>query len=106
MHHGAGASSPHISILPQPSLTYNVLADMLCTTEQFSQTNVAVLDWEHRKALLLAEINAHTPDILCVQELQGNAAGAGAEDHHAWLTQHLRVQGYDGRYVRKTKRNG
>ena len=65
-----------------------------------------VLDWEHRKQLLLAEINSHTPDILCLQELQGNAAGAGPDDHYSWLAEHMRVQGYEGRYVRKTKRNG
>lgn len=79
---------------------------MLCTQEQFPKTDVAVLDWDTRKNLFLAEINSHTPDILCVQELQGNAAGAGLDDHHAWLSEQLRGQGYDGRYVRKTKRNG
>ena len=87
-------------------MTYNVLADMLCTTEQFPQTDVAVLDWAHRRQLLLAEVSAHTPDILCLQELQGNAAGAGHDDHHAWLSEQLRAAGYEGRYVRKTKRNG
>ena len=135
------AAAPDFSLM-----TYNILADMLCTTEQFPKTEISILDWEHRKALLLAEINAHTPgkrsqqrttltaallhlpplntshhlttpphhslpsslhtDILCLQELQGNAAGAGADDHHAALSEALRDHGYDGRYVRKTKRNG
>ena len=71
-----------------------------------SQTDVAVLDWQYRRSLIQAEIAAHAPDILCVQELQGNAAGAGVDDHHAGLQAHLKPQGYDGRYVRKMKRTG
>ena len=81
----------------------HALADAL---EPTWKTEVAVLDWQHRRALILAEIKRELPDILCLQELQGNAAGAGADDHHAALRKELKPSGYDGRYVRKMKRNG
>ena len=87
-------------------MTYNVLADMLCTTEQFPKTDVAALDWAHRRGLILHEVSEWLPDLLCLQELQGNAAGAGADDHHAAMMRELAPKGYDGRYVRKMKRNG
>ena len=74
---------------------------------QFAKTDVAVLDWAYRKGLILKEIAEHSPDILCMQELQGTAAGAGTDDHHAALRDELRrCGGYEGRYVRKMKRTG
>ena len=38
--------------------------------------------------------------------MQGNAASAGPDDHHVAMREVLTAQGYDGRYVRKVKRNG
>ncbi|KAL1495395.1 hypothetical protein AB1Y20_016763 [Prymnesium parvum] len=87
-------------------MTYNLLADMLCTIEQFSTVAVEHLDWSNRKALIEAEVKYHMPDILCVQELQGNAAGAGVDDHHAALLAALSSERYASRYLRKVKRNG
>ena len=87
-------------------MTYNVLADMLCTVEQFPSTPIEHLDWTNRKRLVEAEIKFHMPDILAIQELQGNAAGAGPDDHYSALKATLEAVGYDGRYVRKVKRNG
>ena len=65
-----------------------------------------MLDWEHRGKLINREIETHSPDILCLQELQGNSAGAGSDDHHSAMRKILISRGYDGRYVRKMKRNG
>uniref|UniRef100_A0A7S3ANS8 HTH La-type RNA-binding domain-containing protein n=1 Tax=Haptolina ericina TaxID=156174 RepID=A0A7S3ANS8_9EUKA len=86
-------------------MTYNILADMLCTVEQYPSIPVEHLDWTYRKRLVEAEIKFHSPDILAIQELQGNAAGAGPDDHHAAFKEALGFVGYDGRYVRKMKRN-
>ncbi len=88
-------------------MTYNILADMLCTIEQFPGVDVQTLDWDRRKALVLAEVGEYAPDVLCLQELQGNAAGAGVDDHHSALARELgRSGGYASRYVRKVKRTG
>ena len=87
-------------------MTYNLLADMLCTCEQFSSIAVEHLDWSNRQPLIESEVKFHRPDILCVQELQGNAAGAGVDDHHSALLASLSAVGYQARYVRKVKRNG
>jgi mRNA deadenylase 3'-5' endonuclease subunit Ccr4 len=87
-------------------MTYNCLADMLCTVEQFPSVNVGVLDWEYRRSLITREIAHHLPDLICMQELQGNAAGAGADDHYSAMRDHLAKSGYENRYMRKIKRNG
>jgi len=87
-------------------MSYNLLADMLCTVEQFPQVNVAVLDWEHRRSRIMGEIEEQMPDIVCMQELQGNAAGAGSDDHYSSMRDFLGALGYEGRYYRKMKRNG
>ena len=87
-------------------MTYNLLADMLCTVEQFPTVPVPVLDWEYRAKVIASEVLGSGADVLCMQELQGTAAGAGADDHHSALARLLAEHGYEGRYVRKRKRNG
>lgn len=95
------------SVPPDFSLmTYNLLADMLCTVEQFPEVNVDALDWAHRRPLIEKEIVFHSPDLLCVQELQGTAEGKGEGDHRAELSAALSAHGYEHRYVRKVKRDG
>ncbi|KAJ1615932.1 hypothetical protein T492DRAFT_76181 [Pavlovales sp. CCMP2436] len=65
-HTAAGASSlpgsAHFSVL-----TYNILADMLSTCEQFPAVRVDVLDWSYRRELVLKELAFHAPDVLCLQ---------------------------------------
>ena len=103
---GLLASQPEAEGSEFTVMTYNLLADMLCTVEQFSSVNLAVLDWEYRRALITREVQHHAPDILCLQELQGNAAGEGVDDHHSAMRELLSKHGYDGVYIRKVKRTG
>ena len=90
-------------------MTFNLLADMLCTCEMYPAVATEVLSWKNRRDLIERELAFHSPDILCLQELQGATEGAGVpaeDDHHAHLKAWLTQRGYDGRYVRKTRRYG
>lgn len=49
-------------------LTFNVLADGLAQDGGFIRAPQEALQWDHRKALLLAEITAADADIVCLQE--------------------------------------
>jgi hypothetical protein len=80
-------------------MSFNILADMLASCEQFPSTEPSNLAWAARRALVEKEIAYHQPTILCVQELQGTQAGAGADDHHHELRAFLATHGYAGRRV-------
>jgi len=53
-------------------LTYNLLADVCATEEQYSNCPSFALKWEHRKENLLKEILQGDVEIICLQELQQN----------------------------------
>lgn len=53
-------------------VTYNVLADVYATSEQFPNCPSFALNWEYRKQRLLKEILQCHPDIICLQEVQQN----------------------------------
>jgi len=115
---GAASASPSDLSSPPPPppqphdfsvLSFNLLADMLCTCEMYPSIDTSTLDWAARLPLIQKEIAFRSPDLLCLQELQGATEGAGvppADDHHALLRRWLDEHGYDGRYVRKTRRYG
>lgn len=94
---------------PEPAhfsvMTFNILAEMLCTTDQFPGVASAILDWDQRRWLIEREVAYRLPDILCVQELQGRADGELDGDHRAALGAALQRLGYDHRYVRKGRKD-
>mmetsp|Transcript_13036 Transcript_13036/g.39493 ORF Transcript_13036/g.39493 Transcript_13036/m.39493 type:complete len:591 (+) Transcript_13036:158-1930(+) len=51
-------------------LTYNLLADLYATTDQFPYCPPWVLGWQYRKQNLLKELLQYSADILCLQEVQ------------------------------------
>jgi len=53
-------------------VTYNVLADVYATSEQFPNCPPFALSWENRRQNLLKEILECDPDIICLQEVQQN----------------------------------
>ena len=53
-------------------LTYNLLADVCATEEQYSNCPSFALKWEDRRENLLKEILQGDVDIICLQELQQN----------------------------------
>jgi CCR4-NOT transcription complex subunit 6 len=51
-------------------LTYNLLADLYATNEQFPYCQSWVLGWQYRKQNLLKELLGYSADIVCLQEVQ------------------------------------
>lgn len=77
-------------------LTYNVLAELYATAEQFPYCASWALAWHFRKINLLKEILNYNPDILCLQEVQS--------DHMVdFFLPKLREHGYTAIYKKKTK---
>ncbi|ORX94389.1 Endonuclease/exonuclease/phosphatase [Basidiobolus meristosporus CBS 931.73] len=73
-------------------LTYNVLAQCLIKRTLFPYATKKALRWTHRKTNILNEILSHSPDILCLQELDKYEDFFGPE---------LTKAGYEGRYHQK-----
>lgn len=91
-------SSPQASSPPSSRftvLTYNLLADLYATPEQFGYTPPWALGWGYRRQNLLRELLAADADVLCLQEVQSN--------HFAdFLAPELAAAGFAGVYKRKT----
>ncbi|KAI9755382.1 MAG: pyridoxine biosynthesis protein [Chaenotheca gracillima] len=49
--------------------TYNSLCPKYATEKQYGYSPSWVLSWEYRRELILQEIRAHNPDIVCLQEV-------------------------------------
>jgi mRNA deadenylase 3'-5' endonuclease subunit Ccr4 len=52
-------------------MTWNTLANICAdqTPQGFPFVDAAILDFDHRKTLLIDEIALHDPDVLCLQEV-------------------------------------
>ena len=53
-------------------LTYNLLADLYATADQFGYCPNWALAWPYRKLNLLKELLGYGADIMCLQEVQSN----------------------------------
>ena len=73
---GASASASELSSPPPPPpqphdfsvLSFNLLADMLCTCEMYPTIESSTLDWAARLPLIQKELAFRSPDLLCLQE--------------------------------------
>ena len=73
---GASASSSEPASPPPPPppphdfsvLSFNLLADMLCTCEMYPTIDPSALDWSARLTLIQKELAFRSPDLLCLQE--------------------------------------
>ena len=74
---GAASASPSDLSSPPPPppqphdfsvLSFNLLADMLCTCEMYPSIDTSTLDWAARLPLIQKEIAFRSPDLLCLQE--------------------------------------
>ena len=74
---GAASASPSDLSSPPPPppqphdfsvLSFNLLADMLCTCEMYPSIDTSTLDWAARLPLIQKEIVFRSPDLLCLQE--------------------------------------
>ncbi|XP_047430047.1 protein angel homolog 2 isoform X2 [Mugil cephalus] len=78
-------------------MTYNILSQDLLQDNAYLYRHCPpdVLAWEHRLPNLLAEIQGHEADILCLQEVQ--------EDHYEnQIRPALRALGYECEYKKRT----
>lgn len=50
-------------------MSYNTLCDKMATRNQYGYAPEAALHWEKRRALILDELEAREPDIMCLQEI-------------------------------------
>uniref|UniRef100_A0A1D2ADJ9 Endonuclease/exonuclease/phosphatase domain-containing protein n=1 Tax=Auxenochlorella protothecoides TaxID=3075 RepID=A0A1D2ADJ9_AUXPR len=76
-------------------LSYNILAESLAHefgAHLYRGTSAHELAWDRRCAAFLKEIEAHSPDVLCLQEV----------DHFTQLKRELAARGYQGRYLKRT----
>jgi nocturnin len=77
---------------------FNVLARCYATTGPRGFPHVKnehVLDWHRRRHVLLAAILEHSPDIVCVEEM----------DEWEWISKQLGAAKFDGRYQRKSAKS-
>ena len=55
-------------------MSYNILCDSLTSistnTKESELAKFPFMKWENRRTKILAEIKLHSPDILCIQELE------------------------------------
>lgn len=77
-------------------LTYNVLAEIYASVQEYDYTPDWALAWTYRRNNLLREIERYHADILCLQEIQ--------EDHfQSHLFPALSRFGYEGVFKSKTR---
>ncbi|KAF3703170.1 Protein angel -like protein 2 [Channa argus] len=78
-------------------MSYNILSQELLqdNTYLYEHCNPSVLSWDYRLPCLLAEIQQHNADILCLQEVQ--------EDHYEnQIKPALQALGYQCEYKKRT----
>ncbi|KAJ3018523.1 UNVERIFIED_CONTAM: Glucose-repressible alcohol dehydrogenase transcriptional effector [Siphonaria sp. JEL0065] len=77
-------------------MSYNVLAPMYCTDSRYSHSKTDILDWDHRRKMILDEIAFYSPDFICLQELPPS-------DFKDILLPALQKIGYDGHFQQKKR---
>jgi CCR4-NOT transcription complex subunit 6 len=76
-------------------LSYNVLADLYASAEQFPNCPTYALAWTYRRVNLLKELLAYDADIMCLQEVQSN-------HYQDFLLPELTKAGYTSVFKKKT----
>ena len=70
-------------------MSYNTLCDKMATRNQYGYTPENALQWEHRKALILEELQVREPDVMCLQEVD-------SESFFDYFSPHLAHKEYKG----------
>lgn len=78
--------------------TYNVLAEIYATQQQYPYCDFWALSWDYRFQNILREIMDASPDVLCLQEIQ-----ADHYENHVYSA--LSDAGYEGVYKQKTRQS-
>jgi CCR4-NOT transcription complex subunit 6 len=79
-------------------VTYNLLAEIYATQQQYPSTDFWALSWEYRFGNLLREIEMANPDVICLQEIQ-----ADHYENHVYAQ--MSDAGYEGVYKQKTRQS-
>jgi CCR4-NOT transcription complex subunit 6 len=78
--------------------TYNVLAEIYATQQQYPYCDFWALSWDYRFQNILREILDAAPDVLCLQEVQ-----ADYYENHVYAA--MSEAGYEGVYKQKTRQS-
>ena len=78
--------------------TYNVLAEIYATQQQYPYCDFWALNWDYRFQNILREILDVSPDVISLQEIQ-----ADHYENHVYAT--LSDAGYEGCYKQKTRQS-
>jgi mRNA deadenylase 3'-5' endonuclease subunit Ccr4 len=109
-----GLSLPDADSTSFTVMQYNVLADHLARENWFPYTSDDTRSWLRRRELIRREILYHSPDLLCLQEVQTflvekpdgtvmavQSGHLARENHVSWFAHWLRSSEYGFRYARK-----
>ena len=77
-------------------ITYNCLAEIYATQQQYPYCDLWALSWDFRFQNLLREIMDVGPDIVCLQEIQ-------ADHYETHVYNAMAEAGYEGVYKQKTR---
>lgn len=78
--------------------TYNVLAEIYATQQQYPYCDFWALSWDYRFQNILREIMEASPDVVCLQEVQ-------ADHYENHLYAAMNDAGYEGVYKQKTRQS-
>lgn len=87
---------PHVQKGRFTVLTYNILADLYCTSQQFPSSETFSLQWQYRRQLILKELAMYDADIVCLQEVQSTS-------FHEDLKPEMERRGFDTVFKKKTQ---
>jgi len=79
-------------------VTYNVLAEIYATQQQYPYCDIWALSWEYRFHNIMREIVDAAPDVVCLQEIQ-----ADHYENHIYAA--MSEQGFEGVYKQKTRQS-
>lgn len=77
-------------------VTYNMLAEIYATQQQYPYTPMWALSWSFRRHLLVREVARYDADVLCLQEVQ-------TDSYNGFLYQAMVDLGYEGLHKQKTR---
>jgi len=78
--------------------TYNVLAEIYATQQQYPYCDIWALSWDYRFQNIMREVIDAAPDVLCLQEVQ-------ADHYENHLYAAMSDQGFEGVYKQKTRQS-
>eukprot|EP00568_Trieres_chinensis_P006705 CAMPEP_0183296274 /NCGR_PEP_ID=MMETSP0160_2-20130417/3902_1 /TAXON_ID=2839 ORGANISM="Odontella Sinensis, Strain Grunow 1884" /NCGR_SAMPLE_ID=MMETSP0160_2 /ASSEMBLY_ACC=CAM_ASM_000250 /LENGTH=671 /DNA_ID=CAMNT_0025457873 /DNA_START=45 /DNA_END=2056 /DNA_ORIENTATION=+ len=77
-------------------VTYNVLAEIYATQQQYPYCDFWALNWDYRFQNLIREILDVSPDVVCLQEVQ-------ADHYETHIYRAMSDAGFEGVYKQKTR---